>query len=490
MNRPTVVLYNPESVFFTMPLAALAVGSAVDRTRYRVRIVDGRLEADPEAAVLAATRDALCLGVTVLTGAPIRDALRISRAARAARPDLPVVWGGWHPSLFPTATLAEPSIDVTVQGQGEVTFGEILDRLARRTGAAPVHGSGRDGARPGGAGTAIEGVPGTAFVGPDGPKANPPRPMTAMNSLPPHDYDLIPVERYFKRKGRRQLDYIASTGCHFRCAFCADPFVYARKWVALEPERMGDELEWLWRKWRFSDLNFQDETFFTFPDRVAEIAGEFLRRELRFTWAATMRADQGFRLSEDMFEMCVRSGLRRVMIGVESGSQEMLDWMQKDITVEQVLHSAEMCVRHGVGAIFPFIVGFPGESDASVRATMDLAKRLRLMSPAFEVPVFYFKPYPGSAITRKVVEDGFPLPRTLDEWAGFDFVGSSGPWVAPEKHRLIERFKFYNRFAGGGSGPLRRPLQALARWRCRRDEYRLPLEKLLVERLRPQPRLS
>ncbi len=473
MSRPTVVLYNPRSVFYTMPLAVLAVASAVDRSRYRVRIVDGRLEDDPIEEVVAATRDALCLGVTVLTGAPIRDALEVTRAAKAARPDLPVVWGGWHPSLFPTDTLAEPAVDVTVQGQGEVTFAEILDRLA-------------DCASP----EELEGIAGTAHRGPNGPTANPPRPMTAMNALPPHDYDLIPVERYFGLKERRQFDYIASTGCHFRCAFCADPFVYKRKWVALEPERMGEELEAHWRRWRFQDLNFQDETFFTFPDRVAAIAEEFLRRDLSFTWAATLRADQGHRLSEEVFELCVRSGLRRVMIGVESGSQEMLDWMQKDITLEQVLHSADMCVRHGVGGIFPFIVGFPGESDTSVRESLELAKRLRLMSPDFEVPVFYFKPYPGSAITRQVVADGYELPSTLEEWAEFDFIGSSGPWVSDEKYRLIERFKFYNRFAGGGFRLLRWPLQVAARWRCRRDRYGFPVEKLLVERLRPQPRLS
>ena len=73
-----------------------------------------------------------------------------------------------------------------------------------------------------------------------------------------------------------------------------------------------------------------------------------------------MRADQGERLGDDVMAQCVRSGLRRVMIGVKMGAQDMMDWMQKDISVEQVLKSAELCVRHGIGAIFPFIVGFPG----------------------------------------------------------------------------------------------------------------------------------
>ena len=75
---------------------------------------------------------------------------------------------------------------------------------------------------------------------------------------------------------------------------------------------------------RFSDLNFQDETFFTYKKRVAEVAEEFLRRELPITWAATMRADQGVRLGDDIFRLCARSGMRRVLIGVESGSPEIL----------------------------------------------------------------------------------------------------------------------------------------------------------------------
>lgn len=474
MTRHKVVLYNPDAVFYTMPLALLAVGSMLDPQRYDVRIIDGRLAEEPIRRVLNEIDAALCLGVTVLTGAPIRDALAVSRTAKERRPDLPIVWGGWHPSLFPTETLDEPAIDVTVQGQGEVTFAEIVECLADGTDLTAV------------AGCAFKKSP----VESRKSQQNPSRSMTDMNELNRANYDLIPVERYFRLKGERQLDYISSTGCYFRCAFCADPFVYERTWTAIEPARMGEELEHLWRRYHFTDLAFQDETFFTYPKRVTAIAEEFLSRDLTFTWTATMRADQGRRLTDEELALCVRSGLRRVMIGVESGSQEMLDWMSKDITIEQILDSAEKCVRHGIGAIFPIIVGFPGESRASVRASLDMAKRLRAMSPRFETPIFYFKPYPGSRITRDVVCEGYQLPRTLEEWADFDYIGSSGPWVSASVHTLVERFKFYNRFAWGPETWLRRPLQTIARWRCKQDEYRLPLEKVIVERLKPLPRLS
>lgn len=480
MKRHKIVLYNPNVVFFTMPLALLAIGSALDPARFAVRIVDGRLEADPIAAVLAEIEDALCLGITVLTGAPIHDALRVSRAAKARRPDLPVIWGGWHPSLFPTETLADPAIDITVQGQGEVTFADLAAQLAE--------------------GADLAGLPGTAVSGRFRPPAgqgeakgaiqNPPRALADVNTLPTHKYELIQVERYFERKGERQLDYISSTGCHFRCAFCADPFVFKRRWTGLAPARMGEEIEALWRRYGFTDLAFQDETFFTYRDRVAAVAEEFLRRRLRFTWTATMRADQATRMTDEAMALCVRSGLRRVMIGVESGSQEMLDWIAKDITVEQVLQSAALCVKHGIGAIFPFIVGFPGENQASVQATLDMIKRLRAMSPQFETPIFYYQPYPGSRIATEAVGKGYALPTSLEAWADFDFVGGMGPWVDDHTYRLVERFKFYNRFAWGPETWPRRLLQTVARWRCRRDWYQLPLEKVLVERLKPGPRLS
>jgi hypothetical protein len=95
-----VVLYNPHADYYTMPLALVAIASHLDPERYETVIVDSRLETDPTAALVRAAEGAVCVGVTVLTGAPIRDAVGASRAVKARYPSLPVVWGGWHPSMF------------------------------------------------------------------------------------------------------------------------------------------------------------------------------------------------------------------------------------------------------------------------------------------------------------------------------------------------------------------------------------------------------
>jgi len=454
-----------------MPLALMAIGSAVPPEKYEVIIVDGRLEKDPLKILLRHAGEALCLGITVLTGSPIRDALQVSRKVKENYPNLPVIWGGWHPSMFAREILKEePAVDIAVNGQGEKTFAEIVAHLAAREDLGNVQG--------------------IAYRDQGEVAVNPPRPMFDMNELPPVNYDLIDVERYYDQKGRRQLDYISSTGCYFRCSFCADPFVFNRKWTAISPERMGEELELWYKRFHFTDLNFQDETFFTYPKRVNAIAEEILRRNLKFTWAATMRADQGSRMTEEDFGLCKRSGLRRVLIGVESGTQVMMDWLKKDIKIEQVWECAERCKRYDIGVIFPFIVGFPEETYASVRASLKMARKLRRHYPKFETPIFYFKPYPGSTITEDVVQKGFYLPQSLEEWADFDYIGSSGPWVSRKKYLLVENFKFYNRLSGGFRKWYHKPLQKLARWRCENNIYALPWERKLAETFIHDPQLS
>ena len=467
MAKPRIVLYNPAAPFFTMPLGPIAIGSALDRSRYDVTIVDGRLEADCIARVIAATDGALCLGVSVLTGTPIGDALAVTVAVRAARPSVRIVWGGWHPSLFPIETLAEAGIDAVVVGQGERTFAEIIDRFA--------------------AGEGLRGVAGCVSAGTAGSVValNAPRPTTDINDLPEHDYTLVDVERYFALKGERQLDYVTSQGCRFRCTFCADPTVYGRGWFGLEPARVATELDRLWQRHRFTDVGFQDETFFTHADRVASIAEELLRRDLDFSWMATMRADQGARLDERVLLACRQSGLRRVMIGLESGSQAMLDWMKKDVKLEQVFVAADKCRRHGVAVLFNLIVGFPGEPAESIAATLAVAKKLRALGPDFQVALFYYRPYPGTPITDELARAGFALPRGLREWAAFEHDASRSPWVDAHKRALIEGFRFYQRIGWAKPTRWRRPIQAVARWRCRRDLYAFPVERVIAQWMRP-----
>ena len=104
--------------------------------------------------------------------------------------------------------------------------------------------------------------------------------------------------------------------------------------------------------------------------------------------------------------------------------------------------------------------------------------------------MFYFRPYPGNPIAAELLAQGYHFPATLAEWADFDYIGGREAWVTPAQWERIERFKFYLRYAYGHNHLLRWPLSRLSRWRVQRHNYNFPVEKALVERLRPAPKLS
>jgi len=470
-SRKKIVLYNPKTVFYDMPLALIAIGSALDESKYNVVIIDGRIDENPHKKVLQEIENALCFGVTSLTGNPIKDALSVTNKVKEKRPELTTIWGGWHTSLFPTQTLKdENNIDVSVQAQGEITFTELVDAIDN--------------------GKSFKDIKGICYRNDNNEIVqNFARPISDMNDLPKMNYDLINVEDYFQKKGNRQFDYISSTGCYFRCTFCADPQVFQRKFSAYDANRIAKDIEYYYKKYEFTDVNFQDETLFTYKDRIIDFAQVLIDKNINISWAGTMRADQGNRMDEKDFEFLASAGLRRVLVGVESGSQEMMDWLQKDIKMEHVDLCAKRCKKYNIGVIFPFIIGFPEESEVSFQKSLEKAYQLRKMSPNFQTPIFYFKPYPGTAITDKVVAQGYELPQSLIEWSDFDYIGSSGPWVSDTKYKYVENFKFYNKVAWNKSKWIY-PLKKIAQYRLKNHYYKFTIDKKLINLLKPEQRLS
>lgn len=458
------------AVFYTMPLALMAIASYLDPKKYEVVIIDGRIEKNIGKRLIEELKGAICLGITVLTGAPIKDAIYVSQLAKEAYPSLPIVWGGWHPSLFPEETLNETPADIVVKGQGELTFAELLEKLILGYNL-----------------TDIEGI---SYKMDNKVIHNKERPLCNINDFPSINYKLIDVASYKKLSGRNQIDYIASQGCRFRCAFCADPTMYKRGWYGYSPNRLANELQALWNDYQFDHVHFQDETFFTNSKRVSEIADEFIKRAFPFTWFATIRADQGDRIDMDVLRQCKTSGLERVMIGIESGSQRMLNWMKKDIKVEQVFRTAQKFLDIGISINFSVIIGFPGETNEDISETLDVIRRIRKMSPEFRFSIFYFKPYPGNEIANQLITDGYKLPSGISEWAEFDYVGSDSPWLNRKSFYEIENFKFYQKLAWSKQNMLFRPLQFIAAWRCNNSYYFLPVERFLFEKFFPQKKLS
>jgi radical SAM superfamily enzyme YgiQ (UPF0313 family) len=372
--KKTIVFYNPIAPYYTLPLQFLALASVIDKTKYDVKIIDARIEKNAEAAhakVRELLSHAACLGVSVITGTPLKDAVAISRITKSFAPSVPVVWGGWHPSIYPEQCMREGYADYCVFGQGEMTFLELLEAFE--------------------AGDGFEKILGLTYFKDEKYVENPERKFIDINTFPAYDYGLLPLETYFKLKGRRQLDFYSSQGCPYRCAFCADPYVYSRRWSGLKGSRMLFEVFDAVRKYEADEVQFLDENFFANRNRVLEFCKGVKDHGMRFRWSATSRADQIAPLDDDLLGEIAQANLRQVVIGAESGSQEMLDFMKKDTLAEEAIVSAQKLARHGIDAVFGFIVGFPEEGFENTLKTLACIKEIKRINPDFQFNIFFFR---------------------------------------------------------------------------------------------------
>src|SRR5260370_32031753 len=130
-NSKKIVFFFPafSSTEATAPLGILAVSGPLLRAGYEVRIIDSTITPNFQKRVVEEMRDALCLGVSLVTGPMIRETVQVARAVKAIYPDKPVILGGWHPSLLPDQTLFADCVDIVVKGQGVDAMLEIVRRI-------------------------------------------------------------------------------------------------------------------------------------------------------------------------------------------------------------------------------------------------------------------------------------------------------------------------------------------------------------------------
>jgi radical SAM superfamily enzyme YgiQ (UPF0313 family) len=458
-----ILLFNPRSEFYAMPLGLLAVGSALDLGRFEVKIFDARIDGQAAGKILSEASQAACVGMTVFSGPPIGDALQLARQFKSRFPALPIVWGGWHPSILPEQCIQSGVVDAVVIGQGEPAFCELMECID-----SPEQWM------------AIDGL----CVARNGRAARTnPRPLARMDQFPPMRYEQLDVERYFTHKGVRQVDYSSSRGCPYKCTFCADPMVYRNKWTGLPANRVLSDLMALYERYRIEEVSFLDDDLFASLKRIQELVEVFIQANIPFRWKGTARADELCRLPETFFDRLRLAGCSRINVGAESGSQKILDQIKKQYRVDQILTAACRASRAGIRISHSFIVGFPGETEEDFQATLGVIKAIRQMHPGLEASIFFYSPYPGTELVRELEQRGLRLPAKLEDWRAFDIEGA---WLPRNDRRFVRRVKnlnFYLRhaYAQKDGSLLRRILQTLSRIRCEHDRYEFPVEPYLAE---------
>ena len=451
------------------PLALIHLAAPLVDKGYEVRIVDSAVTPDCVPAVLAECEGAVCLGVSMVTGPMITQGVQVAAAVRRRHPGLPIVAGGWHPSILPEQTLRSPLFDAVVKGQGEITFFEMVERYAAGE---------RD----------LGGIPGCFFKKDGQPVMNAPRGYTDITALPPRPFDLVEFEPYAKKcEGLRWMMYCTSHGCPWDCSYCSNASVYGRNWKPLDATNAVGEMGDLVRRYNLSMIDIIDDNYLVRRDRSLEIAEGILREGLDFSYYIQTRTDQMDRLTDDEMATLARSGLRRIFFGLESGSVKVMRSVNKRLDLETAYRTAERCGKVGIRPSFNLIFGLPAEEEEDLRDTMSVVDRIGRANPEADFFTNIFSPYPGSPIWPLAVSRGVREPQTLEEWATFYPKIQVLPWLSGEKHARIQRIRDYSRMCyaarqmvveapKGWKGLASRVLRQLARWRLRSLTIRFPFE--------------
>ena len=437
--RKRLVLIRPlagvlDSVNPVIPIPLLALCRYLDLEQYEPVIVDQRFPGWKHRLEAALRGDVLLAGITCLTGYQIHFGAGLARRVRRIRPDVPIVWGGVHPTAEPEQTLRESFVDYVVVGEGERAFPELVDALAHDQQPATVAGVG--------------------YKRPDGTvHLTPPRPLMDITDLPDLPYHLVDMQAYVGNLEDAPFYGVeGSRGCVYNCTFCYNLGYNQRKWRPRSPARLAENLARVHRDHGVRNFFIADDSFFVSVKRALAFAQDLVARGLRVSWGTEANVSMMAKLDDDALSLLARSGLDFLSMGVESGSQKVLDFVNKPVDLDEVVAFNRRLRAWPIHPKYTFMTGTPVEEKADVRKSVNLVRRLLRDNARALIQAFYMAtPYPGTVYLEQCRSYGFRPPETLEGWADFDpfSVARHLPWVRGDRKRLFEFMMYCSMFVDG-----------------------------------------
>jgi len=474
----TVILFHPRTLRGigedSIPPTGLLMAAIHLYQEFRVVIVDQRIEKNWRAHLSELLKEnPICIGITAMTGRQIKGGLYVSQMAKSK--GCPVVWGGVHASLLPIQTLAHPLVDYVVEGEGEESFAELVEALA--------------------SGRSCEKIPGVWSKNDDKPVSGGQRPFVDLNKLPPVPYHLIDLGKYIK-PGPYGKSFIlfTSRGCPQRCTFCFNLTFNQCHWRAFSLERILEDIKRIRESYPdVEHFEFWDDNFFVNLKRAREIAESIKQLRPSISWLVLGAHIHDISRMDDDYLACLRdSNLKGLLMGVESGSQRIIDLIQKNFTIEELFSANRRLGNYGIPSTYSFVSGIPGEDDEDIKKTIEAMFRLKKDNPI--VTIGNVKPficYPGTALYEKMTKLGFNPPQRLDDWSEYvwgNYINLEIPWVSHKRKRFLLWLYYYTILMNPGYMFIHSKiftfitflLRPIAEWRVKRFCFRFPLEAWFV----------
>ncbi len=291
---------------------------------------------------------------------------------------VPSLVGGIHLGLFPHESFAQDCLDYGVTGEAEMSLPGLLRAYVDRTEPSDV--------------------PGVVYRRDDEVVVTPPAPLLSeVDEAPLPARHLIDNSIYFSfiSRLRNFTPLMTSRGCPFRCIFCEQGGLRFRP---RSPVAVVDEIEHAMRDHGVREFDFFDSAFTINKPRVHAICEEIQRRGLDFIWAARSRVDT---VDAPLLRAMRDAGCDRIYYGLESGNREILRTLRKAADLDQMVETVAMTRKVGIETFGYFMIGSPGETEATVRQTMRLSLKLDLDYAQYSKVT----PMPGTELYRMLVEE-------------------------------------------------------------------------------------
>ncbi len=429
-----ILLIEPKhkDVAIGLPLGLAYLAAVLRKSNYNVSVLDCNIQDLDYKAVINKIKDK-DIGIVGLgcTTAQINEGWRILEGLRKIRPDIITVLGGVHPTTLPEESLRKDYVDYVLKGECEYSLLKFLKAIKTKKF--------KD----------VEGISYKIIV--NGKvkfyhHKEIPR-VEDLNKLPLPARDLFKgfPDKYSNsiQIYKNKADILTSRGCPGACNFCSKS-VHGYKFRARSPENVVDEIEFLHFSYGIDYFYILDDYFTADIKRAEKICDLILERGLKIKWTCA----NGIRVNKvdlGLFKKMKKSGCFRIAFGVESGSNEILKKIGKNVTIEEIRRAFDLAQQANLITIAYFIIGNIWENEQTIKETINFAKSLKTDYAQFLIA----KPYPATVLYKSIENKVCGAKFLIKDWEKYDLFDSPVVFTTNELSRellLKMHKKAYNSF--------------------------------------------
>ncbi len=351
----------------------------------------------------------------------INVCLEVSAAIKKSLPDVKILLGGAHATIFPDSVISCPDVDYVCVGEGEETVQDLVQALNNNHPLSEVKGiyyKDEDGT--------------ILWTGKRDYVAN-------LDDLPIPKYDLFDPKLYFPAvhiRGRKVYNIISSRGCPYKCTFCAATEVWGNKYRYQSVNRTISEMKYLKEKMGADALQIYDDNFCTNHKRTKELCRSMIEAKLDLQWVCYTRADSIG--DQEMLSLMKQAGCYMIVMGIENGNKRILELINKKLDLDVAHKNIRLARKVGINTLSSFMIGLPTETEQEIDNTISCAKSLGLSYAMFPI----FTPYPGTPIYPLAEQEGVFLSKGLDKYSRW----GDGVWyskgMSTELYKKLQRKAF------------------------------------------------